>query len=227
MFENYDKKKIVVVVGIVLLIILAIFIFSGEKNEFVEPVPVIDTKYAVQLPDKRFQVPVEMVTDNKGYTDGTGDIQYMEGTQWTSFVLSGIYKGKTFSKAYYIRKENGGYEVPISIGFDMDPTNGVIEGYMVETFVNGTPHVYIYLDEDWRKKVGDTNIIWGKDLQYIQEFKWSKVADGVYMNKIEDDITRFDEIDINSRESGIYVGDFTLEDTNTGVNGDWTAIKLS
>ena len=175
----------------------------------------------------RFQVPVETVTDNKGYTDNTGDIQYMEGTQWTSFALSGIYKGETFSKAYYIKKANGGYDVPISIGFDMDPTNGVIEGYMVETFITGTPYVYIYLDEDWRKKVGDTNIIWGKDLQYMQEFKWSKVGNGIYMNKIEDDITRFDEIDINSRESGIYVGDFTLEDTKTGVNGDWTAIKLS
>ena len=47
------------------------------------------------------------------------------------------------------------------------------------------------------------------------------------MNKIKDDIMRFDEMDINSRESGVYVGDFTLEDTKTGVNGDWTAIKLS
>ncbi|MCK4797691.1 MAG: hypothetical protein KAT05_09930, partial [Spirochaetes bacterium] len=40
---------------------------------------------------------------------------------------------------------------------------GVIEGYMVETFENGTPYVYIYLDEDWKKQVGDTNIILGKD----------------------------------------------------------------
>ena len=83
------------------------------------------------------------------------------------------------------------------------------------------------MDDDWRKKVGDTNIIWGKDLQFIQEFKWSKVGNGVYMNKIKDDIMRFDEMDINSRESGVYVGDFTLEDTKTGVNGDWNAIKLS
>ena len=227
MLEEYDKKKVALVAGVIFLLLVVIFVLSGSKSNPDEPVPVIATKYAVQLPDKRFQVPVETVTDNKGYTDNTGDIQYMKGIQWTSFALSGIYKGEIFSKAFYIRKENGEYEVPMSIGFDMDPTNGVIEGYIVENFENNTPYAYIYLDEDWRKKVGDTNIIWGKDLQFIQAFEWTAVGNGVYMNKIEDDIERFDAIDINSRESGIYVGDFTLEDTKTGVNDDWTAIKLA
>ena len=76
------------------------------------------------------------------------------------------------------------------------------------------------------KKVGDTNIIWGLNLDKIQKFKWSKIGDGIYMNKIMDDINRFNLADISFRESGVFVGDFTLADVNTDSNGDWTAIKL-
>lgn len=150
----------------------------------------------------------------------------MEGSQWISFRLSGMYKGERFSKAYYDRHDDGSVDMPMAIRMEMDPTNGVIEGYIVENFVNGTPYAYIYLDEDWRKKFGDTNIIWGKDLQFIQEFEWNKVGDGVYMNKIEDDKERFPE-NLWERTSGIFVGYITLEDTKEEINGPWTAIKLS
>ena len=46
------------------------------------------------------------------------------------------------------------------------------------------------------------------------------------MNKIKDDINRFNLVDISFRESGVFVGDFTLADVNTESNGNWTAIKL-
>ena len=106
----------------------------------------------------------------------------------------------------------------------MNPNYGVVEGYMVETFENGTPYVYIYLDEDWRKQVGDTNIIWGKDLQFIQKYKQINVGKGIYMNKIKDDKERFPE-ELKLRTSGVFVEDITLEDTKTN-SGSWTMIML-
>ena len=225
MFENYDKKKIAMVLGISFLIIFALFfMFLGTDED--QNVPVVATKYAVQLPDKRFQVPVETVTDDKGYTDKTGDIQYMEGTSWTSFHLSGIYNGERFSKAYYTYDDNGDLEVLMTIDNDLDPNDGVIQGYIVENFENKTPYAYIYLDDDWKKQIGETNIIWGKDLNITKKFEWIEVADGIYMNRIEDDKERFDVLDINNRESGIFVGDFTIEDTKKTSNDKWTAIKF-
>ena len=74
------------------------------------------------------------------------------------------------------------------------------------------------------KDVGDTNIIWGNDLQFIKEFEWKKVGDGVYMEKIKDDPERF-PADLTQRTSGIFVGDITLEDTKKDT-GPWTLIRL-
>ena len=166
------------------------------------------------------------MTDDKAYTDPTEDVQYREGGIETSFPLMGIYKGVRFSKAHHKWHEDGTFELLMEIGHEMEPNDGVIQGYMVETFENKTPYVYIYLDEDWRKQVGETHIIWGLNLDKIQKFKWSKIGDGIYMNKIMDDINRFNLVDISFRESGVFVGDFTLADVNTDSNGNWIAIKL-
>ena len=182
--------------------------------------------YIIQGDDGKFIIPIERLTDGKAYTDPTEDVQYRDGDIETSFPLMGIYKGETFSKAHHIWHEDGTYDLLMEIGHEIDPKDGVIEGYMVETFENEKPYVYIYLDEDWKKQVGDTNIIWGLDLDNIQEFKWSEVGDGIYMNKIMDDINRFNMDDISYRESGVFVGDLTLADTSSDSNRDWTAIKF-
>ena len=187
---------------------------------------VISNNQAIQFDDDKFIIPIERLTDDKAYTDSSEDVQYREGGIETSFPLMGIYKGDGFSKAHHKWHEDGTFELLMEIGHEMEPNDGVIQGYMVETFENKTPYVYIYLDEDWRKKVGDTNIIWGLNLDQIQKYKWSKIGDGIYMNKIMDDINRFNLADISFRESGVFVGDFTLADVNTDSNGDWTAIKL-
>ncbi|MCK5474628.1 MAG: hypothetical protein KAI53_04425 [Candidatus Aenigmarchaeota archaeon] len=225
MFEDYDKKKIgLVVLSAVFLIIVLFLIFSSPKE--VSNIPVIANKYAVQLEDEQFYIPVDNLTEDKGYVGNTGDIQYMHGSTWTSFHISGIYRGEQFSKAYYVRDENGDYDVLMAIGSGLNPNDGIIQGYIVENFENNTPYAYIYLDEDWRKKVGDTNIIWGKDLDRIKAFEWTKIGNGVYMNRIEDDTARFAADNINIREGGIFVGDITIEDTKEDNNGGWTAIKL-
>ena len=158
------------------------------------------------------------------WNDNTGDIQYVEQGQNLAFTHAGMYKGNSFSKTYYNVLEDGTYNVTMAITSQMNPKNGVIEGYMVENFENKTPYVYIYLDEDWRKKVKFTNIIWGKDLQFIKKFEWKKVGDGVYLTKIEDDSKRFPE-DFTKRTSAVFVGDITLDDTKKDM-GAFTLMKL-
>lgn len=224
MFENYDKKKIVFVVFVSLLLFFLIFAFIGDNDASNKVV--LSNDRAIQYDDDTFIIPIERLTDDKAYTDPTEDVQYREDGVKTSFPIMGIYKGVRFSKAHYEWHEDGTYDLLMEIGHEMDPKDGVIQGYMVETFENKTPYVYVYLDEDWKKQVKDTNIIWGLNYDIIQKFKWTKVGDGIYMNKIKDDINRFNISNINSRKNGIIVGDLTLADTKTNVNGDWTAIKL-
>ena len=104
------------------------------------------------------------------WNDNTGDTQYVEQGQNLAFIHACMYKGNSFSKTYYNVLVDATYNVTMGITSQMNPKNGVIEGYMVEHFENETPSVYIYLDEDWRKKVKFTNIIWGKDLQFIKNY---------------------------------------------------------
>lgn len=216
------NKKLVLFLGMVVFVVIGIlFFYDGGESSLV---PVISNKHAIQYDDDRFFIPVENVTDDKGYADGAGDVQYVEESQWIVFSLSGMYKGNSFSKTYYGFDSDKNSIVLMAIRKQMEPKNGVVEGYMVETFENGTPYVYIYLDEDWRKQIDDTNIIWGKDLQFIQKFEWINVGKGIYMNKIKDDIKRFPE-ELKLRTSGVFVGDITLEDTKTNT-GSWTMIML-
>lgn len=133
MFENYDKKKNVFVVFSLLLIIL-IFVFIGD-NDTPNKV-VLSNDYAIQFDDDTFIIPIERLTDDKAYTDPTEDVQYREGGIETSFPLLGIYKGEIFTKAYYGRQKDGAMKLLVSIGHGMNPNDGVIEGYMVETFEN-------------------------------------------------------------------------------------------
>ncbi|MCK5660467.1 MAG: hypothetical protein KAH86_03840 [Methanosarcinales archaeon] len=184
----------------------------------------LDT-YIIQGDDGNFIIPLRRLTDGKAYTDPTEDVQYRDGDIKTSFSLSGIYKGETFSKAH-LEWKDGTPNLLMEIAHEMNPKDGVIEGYMVETFEDGDPYVYIYLDEDWKKQVGDTNIILGLNLDIIQKFEWSEVGDGIYMNKIMDDINRFNMDDIRFRESGVFVGDLTLADITSDSNRDWTAMKM-
>ena len=224
--------KIIIKLSIIVLVLGSILIsgcIDSEKPSEIgglsKNMKSLDT-YIIQGDDGNFIIPIKRLTDGKAYTDPTEDVQYRDGEIKTSFSLKGIYKGETFSKAYYKRQEDGTQKLLMNIGHEMNPKDGVIEGYVVETFEGENPYVYIYLDEDWKKKVGDTNIIWGLNLDNIQKFEWSEVGDGIYMNKIMDDINRFNMDDIRFRESGVFVGDLTLADITSDSNRDWTAMKM-
>ena len=107
---------------------------------------------------------------------------------------------------------------------EMKPNDGVIEGYLVERFLNDTYEVFIFLDEDWKQKVPNTNVVWGKDYVFARPFDFSnEISQGIYMDEILDDPRRFG---LNHRVSysAIVVGDITQEEAKQGDVDDITAI---
>ena len=73
----------------------------------------------------------------------------------------------------------------------MDPEDGVIEGFMIEKIENDKPLVYIFLDEDWKKQVKDTKILWGNSWAFNKSFEFKSIEKGIYLEVIEDDRSRF------------------------------------
>ena len=204
-----------------------IFIVLSGNNNSSENKVVLNNDVGVQFEDNKFIIPVEKMSDDDAYVDSTGDIQFVKDGDTSVFTLDGMYKGKWFTKAYFEELKPDEYKIYMGIGSNMMPGDGIIQGYIAEIFENETPYVYIYLDEDWRKLVGETHIIWGKEYQFIQKFEWTKVGTGIYMNKIKDDIERFSTDDPDKRESGIFVGDFNSLDDVEKTDAKWTAIRIS
>ncbi|RLE39577.1 hypothetical protein DRJ17_00050 [Candidatus Woesearchaeota archaeon] len=108
-----------------------------------------------------------------------------------------------------------------SLTRELTPNNGISEIYMFETFENRKPYVYIFLDSDWKRDVkGTTLIIYGKNHSIKQPFDFSEnriVADGIYLNKIQDRTERFDTPVITEK---IFVGNVTgleKEDLKQGI----------
>ncbi len=94
---------------------------------------------------------------------------------------------------YYGRKLNIKYTEHIEVTRNLIPNDGILQGIIVERFEDGKPFAYIFLDEDWRKEFGDDiHIAWGDDFQNFRLFKFNQIAQGVYMDKVEDTIERVD-----------------------------------
>ena len=235
--EEVDWKKVLAVLGVAIILIIAAYfiVFKKEKGPGAAAPEkkgklIVDTDEIRQFESREAEIPVEKITGGEGYADSFKDIQYrgkeMDGDDfWIAFTLSGWYRGKAFDKVYY-EAANGDYRILMKIGDEMNPYDGTIEGYIVEKFENNTPIAYIYLDEDWRRMVeGRTNIIYGKDMDRIKPFVWKKVAEGIYMDSIVDDISRFGD-DYTKRTSGILVGNIGLEDVGK-AKGEWTLIKIT
>lgn len=225
MFEEYDTKKIGIIAGVLVLALVVLFFVLFGGNTSNENKVVLNNDIGVQFEDNRFVIPVEKITNDDAYVDSIGDIQFEKDGDTSVLTLSGMYKGHWFSKSYFDEIKPGEYKYYMGIGHNMIPYDGIIQGYIAESFENDTAYAYIYLDEDWRKQVGETHIIWGKDKQFIKKFAWKKVGKGIYMNKIEDDIERFSKDNPDIRVSGIYVGDFKSLDEITRNDINWTAIR--
>jgi hypothetical protein len=179
---------------------------SNEPETWIEDGPK-DTKI----------VNVERITKGFGYFTGA-DMQFKRDDVWTSFAYDGLYKGEYFT---------GSYEDKIRISQNMDPTDGIMEGIIVEEIVDEVPIVYAFVDQDWRDEMGgSTNILWGFFFDNIKLFNFTEVAPGIYMDTIKDDPERFVGGFNGARRGGVIIGDITPPEVFQGKTEGITAIIL-
>jgi len=71
-----------------------------------------------------------------------------------------------------------------------------------------------FLDEDWRKQIKDTRMIWGDDFSgelYSKKFIFGESVEGIYTDKIDSHINWFN---LSPIRGGLIVGPLTTDEVN-------------
>ncbi len=200
-----SKKAVsaLVIIVIIISIILAVTYLS-EK-------PIAQQKYSDNPADwvKQGEINVEQATKGTSYINEIGQ-QYSDTETSTVFELEGYYKGEYFNTEY---ADSSG-RTKMKLTNEMKPNDGIVEGFMTERKDQETEKwiVDIFVDEDWKKQVGATNIYWGTLYRQNKQFVFDEISPGIYHDQIIDDSDRLLE-NARIRTFGIIVGDVTREET--------------
>ena len=204
------EKKWWVLISIAVIIILVGVITWFIKSP-VEQEPYYKDNPQTWVDDKVGgvkEINVDKVTMGESYISSVG--QYYDNFEIaTGFDYNGWYKGNYFERDYL---ENG--KKIMSIHPEMNPNDGVIEGFVLERIEGGVPYLYIFLDDDWRNKVNNTKVY---VLQNESVFEFNNpISQGIYFTKLKDDPRRFGN-DYSLVYGSIYVGDLK-EEGSTVIN---------
>ena len=205
-----------VILGVVVLVLLIIVYFIA-KPEAEKP-----EEWVKELPSGVQEINVSKVTRGAGFTNAEG-LQYDDGKILTAFGYDGVYNGIYFPSQTYFDAMG---EPKLRITTDLDPNNGIPEGWIAEYIKGDEVVAYIFVDEDWKKQIGNTHILWGRELQLIKKFVYNPLSTGVYMDSIIDDPARFYNKDYTERAGGVIVGN---ADSTNAMFDDWegkTIIRL-
>lgn len=209
------NKKILTGVALILLIIAGIFFFRGKGEAVYSDNP--ETWFEGKGSGRQY-INVDKVTKGTGWDEEDQIYAIFDGVK-TVFPYEGFYQGEYFEKQMI---ENN-RDIKMKISSTLDNNDGIIEGYIVERKVNESLEVFIFLDQDWKNLIPQTNIIWGEGYSKTKPFIFNEVSDGVYMDRIIDDSERFDFNYLQSN-TGIIVGDVTQEKVLNGITAGVTAI---
>ncbi|MBI4919419.1 hypothetical protein HY837_05780 [archaeon] len=190
-------KKTIILAVIVLILVSSYYYFSLPKPiEFSnEPKDWI----------KENKIDIFYATQGKSYLLDT--LQYSGDGINTAFDIEGFYKGKKFLKAHKINNKT-----VMRTTQELKPNDGIIDGFIFETIENDTTKAYLFVDEDWKKYIGKTNILWGKNFENQKEYDYKEIKKGIYMNFIIDDRNRFSK-DFTVHTGGVMIGDISKEDS--------------
>jgi len=192
-----------------LVVLLIIAVFTILVNYYLSlPKSIVfsnDPKDWIDKNNEITEVNVNQVSKGKSHIDNLGQqFNDYEKEIRTSFKQEGFYKGNYFTNSYSEKNK----EV-MKITNKINPNNGIIEGYILE-IIEDKPIVYIFLDQDWKEKIGETNIFWGINFANEKRFDFEEISKGIYMNKIIDDANRFSN-NFTIHTWGVIVGDLTKD----------------
>ncbi|PLW80901.1 hypothetical protein C0585_00320 [Candidatus Woesearchaeota archaeon] len=207
--EPKQKNHLIPLLTIILILVIAgniyyFFFFTGEHYSN-------NPKNWIDETENGFNIDVEEAGKGESYVDGTGSQQ--EKTLGTVFSSEGWYKGNYFPRNYY---END--KLVMSINQEMDPNDGVIDGFILERLESDGVYAYIFIDEDWEKSIPNTMVYYGKEYENEVLFDFSEQPkEGIYMMKIKDTQDRF-EADYSIHYGGFYVGVLKDDATSTIIS---------
>lgn len=211
------KHNLILLFGILIIVsLLLIYIINSKysvKKYSDNPKNWVEKRGSIKSID------IEEVTGGGGYIDTIGQ-QYNDDEISTAFKYSGFYMGEYFDAVYY----NPEGKILMRITKDMKPYDNVIEGFIIERIKNKKPIVYVFLDEDWKNKIGRTYIRYGISFEKKGLFTFREIEKGIYMDSFEDDTRRF----LNNYTvhlGGIIVGDVSDEKIEN-EDSNITLIKL-
>lgn len=204
------RKLLLFIIALIVLVLLAIW-FIGTLPPSTEKIMKSDQpadwitseagKSVINVESATLQTQVPFSQQQRYITD-TGEI--------TAIFYDGRYKGNDFTGTYY-----EGDKVYMRIFPDMNPNDGIIEGYAFLRQENSKFVLYLFVDEDWRKASNNKLFItWGPNIRAPQTFKskpfeFGTGASGIYFDKIEG-------IDFLANQNPVigrvFLGELTLGD---------------
>lgn len=198
---NKKRRWLVILLIITILIILVNYYLSLPKNIVFSDNP----KDWIEKEGDVNELNIDQISKGKSHSDNLGQqFKDYEKKIRTSFKQEGFYKGKYFTNVY---SENN--KELMKITNKINPNDGVIDGYILE-IIEDKPIVYIFLDQDWKEKIGETNIFWGINFANEKKFDFKEISKGIYMDKIIDDVNRFSN-NFTIHTWGVIVGDITRD----------------
>jgi hypothetical protein len=144
------------------------------------------------------------IVDQERYIENDGTI--------ISLFYGGSYSGNIFNNIYYDKNSN----VKMRIWNSMNPNDGIIESFGLFKKENEEFVLYLFVDEDWKKMSNENlGIIWGNDIRNkenlnFKKFDFSKSKDGIYIEKITNDVSWF--TNQNPVVGRLFLGEISLED---------------
>lgn len=205
-----SKKTIVIIISMISLIIfiLIIIIINNINKENYEYK--VEPKNWIETNKENFTINIENIPDGyREYSRGTQ--QFANHEIRTEFIIEGWYNGEYFREDY---SEND--KILLSLDNKINPNDDILNIFITETFIDNQPYFEIFLDKLWKDKLGEINIIYGKDFENNIKFNFSsqnEIKKGIYYNKIKDDKSRFN---LNSNptqtQGGLIIGNMTSND---------------
>ena len=240
-----DSKtiKIAAALGAVIIVVaFALWLVSVAPSKKVEPRYFTDSPETWIEDDRNSDDPnavninVYKATKTLSFFDSGKQEYYYYGKRLV-FFSHGYYKGNYFDQAFIFpevaaRAANVSPErqlefleqnAEIKISPTMDPNDGVMNAFVLGR-VEGNEFVfYIYLDEDWKRQMPTTYMMWGDDFENpdyvsLREFSFKDSIQGIYVERIAG-IEWFKE----DSNGGIIVGDIGKDALNLKSEKDLNA----